>query len=161
MEQISIPMITPEHIPGYVTSADGSDGLMKFMVVFVIVVILLLGVGYLSLHALPERLAHRASHNQLQVISILAILALFTHNNIFWIAALLLATFKLPDYLGPLRSIAISLRDLSGRDGLDPDLSKADEDAVDTGPGAAPDAGSAAAQGSDNRAPAASMQRQG
>lgn len=113
LDQDKIPMLMPEHIPGYVTAADGSDFLMTVMVFFLIIVILGIGVGYLTLHAIPERLAHHANHSQLQIISILAVLALFTHNSLFWVAALVLATFKVPDYFGTLRSMARSLRRIS------------------------------------------------
>ena len=41
---------------------------------------------------------------------VLAILALFTHNNLFWVAALVLALVKFPDFTSPLNSIAQSLR---------------------------------------------------
>ncbi|MGR3713941.1 MAG: hypothetical protein ACU0A6_12580 [Shimia sp.] len=45
----------------------------------------------------------------MQIVSVLALLALFTHNNLFWILALLLAAVKLPDMLGPLRRISDSI----------------------------------------------------
>ena len=77
----------------------------------------LLGVGYFALHALPERIAHRSNSTQIQVIGILALLALFTHNHVFWIAALLLAAVRLPDVMSPLNRIAASLETRSGRDG--------------------------------------------
>jgi hypothetical protein len=39
----------------------------------------------------------------------LALLALFTHNNIFWVAALILALLKFPDVVTPLNDISSSL----------------------------------------------------
>jgi hypothetical protein len=68
-----------------------------------------LGTFYLKLHSLPERMAHRGSSTQLQLIAVLAVLALFTHNNVFWVAALLLAVVRLPDWSTPINSIAGSL----------------------------------------------------
>ena len=44
---------------------------------------------------------------------VLALLALFTHNNIFWVAALILALLKLPDFLTPINSISESLKKLT------------------------------------------------
>ena len=44
---------------------------------------------------------------------VLALLALFTHNNVFWVAALILALLKLPDFLTPINSIAESLKKLT------------------------------------------------
>jgi len=111
----NIHPLAPEHLPGYIASADGSDGLFTTMVFFTIIVVILLGVAYFTLHALPERMAHKGNATQMQLISILAILALFTHNNIFWVAALLLAAFRPPDLLTPLGSIAQSLARMAAR----------------------------------------------
>ncbi|MEM7296622.1 MAG: hypothetical protein AAF330_08395 [Pseudomonadota bacterium] len=108
METEHHPM-KPEHLPHYLAAADGSDYLFTFAVVLVVVVVLLLGVGYLTLHALPERMAHKSNATQLQLVSLLAVLALFTHNNLFWILALLLAAFRPPDLVTPLSSMASSL----------------------------------------------------
>ena len=80
-----------------------------------IVVIAVLGIGvfYLKLHAIPEQLAHRHRNTQSQLIMVLALLALFTHNNVFWVAALILALLKLPDFLTPINSISESLKKLT------------------------------------------------
>lgn len=109
----TIHPLAPEHLPRYIAGADGTDGLFTTMVFFTIAVVVLLGVAYFTLHALPERMAHSGNSTQLQLISILAILALFTHNNLFWVAALLLAAFKPPDIVGPLASMAQSLSRLA------------------------------------------------
>lgn len=100
--------MSTEHIPGYLAGAD-SDPLMIVMAVILIVIILIAGVFYFKLHAVPEHIAHGKNHTQIQLITILTILALFTHNNIFWVAALVLAVVELPDFLTPLKSIAKSL----------------------------------------------------
>ena len=65
---------------------------------------------------LPEHMAHRTNKVQLQFVAVLALIALLTHNNVFWIAALLLALIELPDFSTPMNSIALSLERLSGRD---------------------------------------------
>nr|WP_246079454.1 hypothetical protein [Zongyanglinia marina] len=104
------------HIPGYLPGADGSDPLFTGMVVFTILLVLLIGSFYFKLHAIPEHMAHEDNHTQMQVIGILALLALFTHNNIFWVIALLVAAFRMPDFLTPLQSIASSLDYLKQRD---------------------------------------------
>lgn len=108
--------LAPHHLPGYFANADGSDSLFTLMVFFVVILILLLGVGYFTLHSLPEKMAHKSNAAQLQLISILCILALFTHNNLFWVAALLLAALRPPDFLTPLRSMASSLAHLSEKE---------------------------------------------
>ena len=48
-------------------------------------------------------------------MGVLALLALFTHNHIFWIAALLLALVQFPNFSAPLASMAESLERLAGR----------------------------------------------
>jgi hypothetical protein len=82
---------------------------MVVMAIFVLLALIGLGIVYLKLHALPEQLAHRGQKVQFQVVAVLALLALFTHNHAFWIAGLLLALVPLPDFGTPLASIARSL----------------------------------------------------
>nr|WP_170753536.1 hypothetical protein [Ruegeria lacuscaerulensis] len=100
------------HIPHYVVQADGSDYLLTFMFVFTVGVIILIGVGYFTLHSIPEKIAHESNHPQFQLVGILALLALFTHNGLFWIAAILVAGFQFPDIGAPLRAIADAIRSL-------------------------------------------------
>ncbi|MEM1315032.1 MAG: hypothetical protein AAGI51_10785 [Pseudomonadota bacterium] len=99
----------PEHLPGFLPGPDGSDPSLTNTMIFAVVALILVGVGYLRLHALPERMAHRRSSVQLQLVAVLSLIALFTHEHIYWIAALLLVVVELPDVLTPLRSIAASL----------------------------------------------------
>ncbi len=105
--------LAPDHLPSYIVSADGSDHLLTVMIIFTLALILGIGLLYLTLHALPEKMGHHANHSQMQIIGILALLALFTHNNAFWVIALLVAAFRPPDFLTPLKSIARSLDRLS------------------------------------------------
>ena len=62
----------------------------------------MVGVLYFRLHALPERFAHKKV--QFEIVCVLALLAMFTHMHIFWIAGLLLALIDFPDFSGLLRS---------------------------------------------------------
>ncbi len=125
--------MAPAYLPSYIAAADGSDFLFNFMAVFTIGTILLIGVGYLTLHAMPEKMAHESNHSQMQVVGILALLALFTHNNLFWVVAILVAAFRMPDFMTPLNSIASSLeiatRGAKAAGGLTPAPDPADEDA--------------------------------
>ncbi len=105
------PMATG-HLPSYVTQADGSDFLLTFMFFFTVGVIILIGVGYFTLHSIPEKIAHESNHPQFQLVGILALLALFTHNGLFWVAAILVAGFQFPDVAAPLRAIADAIRSL-------------------------------------------------
>ncbi len=117
--------LAPHELPGFLAAADGSDKLMVLVVILLLLLLLVIGNYYLKLHALPERMAHKTSHTQLQIITALALLALFTHNNLFWVAALLLAVVKFPDYLTPLNSIAKSLAEK--RTDAKPELASEDE----------------------------------
>ena len=109
----SLHALAPHHLPRFIGGADGSDPLMTAVVGMLIVILLVVGNLYFKLHAVPERMAHRQNNTQLQFITMLAILALFTHNNVFWVAALLLSVVRLPDFSTPLNSIADSLKTLA------------------------------------------------
>ena len=111
----NIHPLAAHHIPSFLPGPDGSDPLMTVMIVALVALVILVGSLYLHLHALPERVVHGNERMQMEIVAILALVALFTHNNLFWIAALLLAFVKLPDFQTPLVSIASSLARLSGR----------------------------------------------
>ena len=105
--------LAPHSLPPFVGAADGSDPLFSAIIFIVILAVLGVGVFYLKVHAIPEQLAHKHGNTQSQLIMVLALLALFTHNNIFWVAALILALLKLPDFLTPINSISESLKKLT------------------------------------------------
>jgi hypothetical protein len=107
--------LAPHDLPWFVTAPGESDTLLVAMGIFLVLVLFAVGNVYFQLHALPERWAHKRSPVQVQIVAILALLALFTHNNVFWIAALLLALVQFPDFATPIYSMADSLRDLAGR----------------------------------------------
>lgn len=104
-----------QYLPPFVTAPGETDILFNVMVVVLIVMILLLGAFYFRLHALPERMAHRANRTQIEIIGVLALISLFTHNNLFWIAGLLLAMVQFPDFRTPMVSIADSLSRIASR----------------------------------------------
>jgi hypothetical protein len=106
----------PHHLPSFIAAPGESDWLMTVMALFLVFTVVSAGLIYLKLHALPEHMAHRTNKVQLQFVAVLALLALFTHNAVFWIAALLLALVELPDFSTPMNSIALSLEKLSRRD---------------------------------------------
>ena len=101
------------HLPPFITLPGETDVLMNVMIVFLIVIVLTVGVVYLRLHALPEHIAHRSGVVQFQIVSVLALIALFTHNNLYWVAALLLALIRIPDFATPLIRIADSLEKIA------------------------------------------------
>lgn len=103
------------HIPAFITPPGQTDVLLNIVIVFLVCVVFLTGILYLRLHALPEHIAHRTHKVQIQLVAVLGLIALFTHNQLFWIAALLLAMTELPDFLSPVTSMARSLRIISRR----------------------------------------------
>ena len=114
-----IQPLAPHELPGFIGAADGSDPLFTAVVFIVIAMVLGIGVFYLKLHAIPEQLAHKHGNTQSQLIMVLALLALFTHNNIFWVAALILALIKFPDLVTPLNDISSSLSKMTQAEGDD------------------------------------------
>jgi len=107
--------LAPHHLPKFIPGADGSDPLFTAVVILLVILLMVIGNLYFKLHAIPEHMAHKHNNTQLQVIAVLTILALFTHNNIFWVAALLLAVIRLPDFSTPINSIAKSLERIAGQ----------------------------------------------
>ena len=103
-----------EHI--FVTAPGQTDILFYVVVIFILAMILIVGNLYFQLHALPEQMAHRTSKVQMEIVAVLTLLALFTHNPLSWIAALLLAFIEFPDFSTRMTSIAQSLEKLAGRD---------------------------------------------
>ena len=87
---------------------------MVAMAVFLVIAVLAVGILFLRLHTLPERMAHKSQKLQFEIVAVLGLLALFTHMHIFWVAGLLLALIDLPDIGWPLRRIAGSLEKMAG-----------------------------------------------
>src|ERR1700716_1673427 len=86
------------------------------VVVAIVLVGSILAVGnfYLHLHTMPERMAHKSQKLQFEIVAVLGLLALFTHNHLFWVIGLLLAMVDLPDFGTPLRRIAGSVEKIAG-----------------------------------------------
>jgi len=135
MATSDVPPLHPtaiEHLPVFITAPGQTDWLFNVMAVFLIVAVLVIGNFYLRLHALPERMSHRANMVQMELVAVLALISLFTHNHIFWIIGLLLAFIRIPDFSTPMVSIAESLEKLSGRHDSDlhnPLLEESDKEA--------------------------------
>jgi hypothetical protein len=103
----------PEHLPAFITAPGETDVLFTVMVVVVALAIALIGVFYFRLHALPEHMAHRTEKIQYEIVAVLALISLFTHNHAYWIAGLLLALVQIPDFSSPLTRIADSVARLA------------------------------------------------
>ena len=104
----------PEHLPGFITAPGDTDTLMVGVGVFLIGAVLMVGIFYLHLHTMPERMAHRSQKLQFEIVAVLGLLALFTHNHLFWVIGLFLAMIDLPDFSTPLRKIAGSVEKMAG-----------------------------------------------
>src|SRR5262245_28625228 len=93
------------HLPSFITAPGDTDVLMVVMAVVLGASVLLFGVLFLTLHTLPERMAHKSHKLQFEIVAVLGLLALFTHMHIFWVAGLLLALIDFPDVGGWLGRI--------------------------------------------------------
>ena len=104
----------PHDLPGFITAPGDTDVLMVVVGIILVGSILMVGNLYLHLHTLPERMAHKSQKLQFEIVAVLGLLALFTHNHLFWVIGLLLAMVDLPDFSTPLRSIAGSVEKIAG-----------------------------------------------
>src|SRR5437762_11507698 len=92
----------PDHLPAFITAPGETDVLMMVMAVVLALAVLGVGVLFLRLHTLPERIAHKSHKLQFEIVAVLGLLALFTHVHLFWVAGLLLAMIDFPDFGGLL-----------------------------------------------------------
>ena len=104
----------PHHLPGFITAPGDTDFLMVVVGIVLIGAVLVVGNLYLHLHTLPERMAHKSQKLQFEIVAVLGLLALFTHNHLFWVIGLFLAMIDLPDFSTPLRRIAGSVEKMVG-----------------------------------------------
>ena len=110
----SLNPAAPHHLPAFIAGPGETDVLMTVMAVFLVVAVLAVGLLFLRLHTLPERMAHKSQKLQFEIVAVLGLLALFTHMHVFWVAGLLLALIDIPDFGWPLRRMAGSLEKIAG-----------------------------------------------
>ena len=103
------------HLPAFITAPGETDVLMVVTAIFLLLFVLMVGLLYFRLHALPERFAHKKV--QMEIVCVLALLAMFTHMHIFWIAGLLLALIDFPDLSGLLERITESTEKIATKEG--------------------------------------------
>jgi hypothetical protein len=101
-------------LPSFVTPPGETDVLMVVTAIVLLLAVVGFGILFLKLHALPEHVAHKKDRVQMEIVSVLCLIALFTHMHIFWIAGLILAFIEIPDFAGPLRRIAGSVGRMAG-----------------------------------------------
>src|SRR5882724_8786024 len=110
----SLHPAAPHHLPGFITAPGETDILMIVVGIVLVGSIVAVGNFYLHLHTLPERMAHKSQKLQFEIVAVLGLLALFTHNHLFWVIGLFLAMVDLPDFGTPLRRIAGSVEKMAG-----------------------------------------------
>jgi hypothetical protein len=91
--------LASHHLPFFITPPGETDVLFVIMSIVLIGAVLGVGVFFFWLHSLPERMVHNKI--QFDVVAVLALLSLFTHQHAFWVAALLIALIDLPDFSLP------------------------------------------------------------
>ncbi|WP_332685103.1 hypothetical protein [Bosea sp. (in: a-proteobacteria)] len=104
----------PHHLPAFITSPGDTDYLMVAAGAILVAAVLGVGLLFLRLHTLPERMAHRAHKLQFEIVAVLGLLALFTHMHIFWVLGLLLALIDIPDISGMFGRMAGALEKIAG-----------------------------------------------
>jgi hypothetical protein len=110
----SLHPAAPHDLPSFITAPGETDVLMIVVGIILIGSIVAVGNLYLHLHTLPERMAHKSQKLQFEIVAVLGLLALFTHNHLFWVIGLFLAMVDLPDFGTPLRRIAGSVEKMAG-----------------------------------------------
>lgn len=110
----SLHPAAPHHLPGFITAPGDTDAFMIGVGIFLILAVVGVGNLYLYLHSLPERMAHKSKKLQFEIVAVLCLLSLFTHNHLYWVIGLFLALIDLPDFITPLRRIAGSVDKLAG-----------------------------------------------
>lgn len=111
----SVNPAAPHHLPPFIAAPGETDVLMVGTAVFLVIIVLMVGILFLRLHTLPERIAHKGHKLQFEIVAVLGLLALFTHVHLFWVAGLLLALIDIPDFGGSLARMAGSLENIAGK----------------------------------------------
>jgi len=106
--------VATHYMPIFITPPGQTDVLMVVTAGFLLVAVVAFGLLFLRLHTLPERMAHRGHKLQFEIVAVLCLIALFTHNHAFWIVALLLALIELPDFGGWMGRIAGGVERIAG-----------------------------------------------
>jgi hypothetical protein len=110
-----------EHMPMFITAPGDTDVLMVVMAWVLAVSVVAFGVFYFRLHSLPEHIAHKSQKVQMEIVAVLGLISLFTHEHIFWIAGLILAFIDIPDFGTPLHRIAGGVEKIAGVEPTEPE----------------------------------------
>ena len=110
----SLNPAAPQHLPAFIAGPGETDVFMMVMAVVLVIAVMAIGLLFLRLHTLPERIAHKGHKLQFEIVAVLGLLALFTHVHLFWVIGLLLALIDIPNFGGVLGRIAGSLEKIAG-----------------------------------------------
>lgn len=101
--------MAPAHLPSFAPGMDGSDGMLFNTAIFLIIAITGIGILIFMIHAIPEKVAHKSRKAQMEIVSVLCLLSLLSHNHIFWVIGLFLAFVDFPKLGAPFNRIAVAL----------------------------------------------------
>jgi hypothetical protein len=104
----------PHHLPIFITAPGDTDVLMIVTGIFLLIAVVTFGLVFFRLHTLPERMAHGAHKLQFEIVAVLGLLALLTHNHAFWVAGLFLALIDIPDFPGWFGRITRAVERIAG-----------------------------------------------
>jgi NADH:ubiquinone oxidoreductase subunit 5 (subunit L)/multisubunit Na+/H+ antiporter MnhA subunit len=111
---VSLHPAAPHHLPAFIAAPGEADVFMTVMAVVLVIAVMAIGLLFLRLHTLPERIAHKSHKLQFEIVAVLGLLALFTHVHLFWVIGLLLALIDIPNFGGALSRMAGSLEKIAG-----------------------------------------------
>jgi hypothetical protein len=106
-------LVVGEHLPFYITGPGETDVLFGAVAVALVLIVVGFGAVYFTIQAIPDRMVKGSSKAQMQIVGLLGLISLFTMNNIYWVAALLIAAVRIPDVVTLFRSQARSQRKMS------------------------------------------------
>ena len=147
--------IATAHLPFFITAPGDTDVLYNITLAFVVASIVGLGIFFWTIHSLPERMAHRSKKIQFDIVALLALIGLFTHEHAFWIAALMLAYIDIPDFFAPFRRLATAVETIAEQQGTGSPAGQPSSEA----PTGMADAGSPANESGASAAKTASVDR--
>ncbi len=104
----STDLVARELLPFYITGPGETDLLFGAVTVALVAIVIGFGALYFTIQAIPDRMVEGAGKAQMQVVGLLGLISLFTMNNAYWIAAILLAAVRIPDIVTPLKQIALA-----------------------------------------------------
>lgn len=107
--------LAPAHLPWFISSPGQTDCLLIAAGAILIFSIFGFGILYLRLHHLPEHIAQKQQKVQYQIVAVLGLLAMLTHQNAFWVAGLILALVDLPSFGAYLDEITQSVERIARR----------------------------------------------